>query len=491
LAQVRALSPFAKRPGGSGGESGDIPEGAWRQIKWQPATPVFPEGEPGFQIIPEHPGFLYDQAVAIRVVDGPEVRELKFSPSDFSYPDPALKASLSGAGFAGFSVTFPRSGGRAPEKTAEFLGASHFKGTARHSEPGVAARAVILNPAQPGGEEFAWFREFWIVRPPAGASELTVYALLESPSMTGAFQFVIKPGTSMIMDVAASLYRRRGADWPQVLGVLPMAGMYLYSEKENGSPYDWRPELHGVDALLFSEGQDSWSHRALTNPKRLMISVMDLQSPGGFGLAQKDNNFDHYQDIGRRWDKRTWLWAEPLAPLPEGRLEIIEIPSSREIHDNILAFWALSGPNFKGEPRVRLSYRLFWMPPASTPHSLGRVAAARMLTRTSKEFDEFYLDFEGTLLNSITLVEGLASVVQTGPENPVLEKSLMKNTVTGGWRLRFKVKPPKEAGFVDSLLGGGGGAESDQRRRVAAWLVRGDNLPQPITERFVYDYPPN
>ncbi|MDR2404975.1 MAG: hypothetical protein LBE27_01220, partial [Deltaproteobacteria bacterium] len=127
------------------------------------------------------------------------------------------------------------------------------------------------------------------------------------------------------------------------------------------------------------------------------------------------------------------------------------------------------------------------MPPASTPHSLGKVVSNRLLNRISEDFAEFYLDFEGTVLNSITPVEGLASVVETGPENPVLEKILVKNSVTGGWRLRLKIKPPKPLGIVDNFLSNQ--EEVDSTKRVVVHLVRGENLPQPISEHFVYDFP--
>jgi glucans biosynthesis protein len=467
-----------------------ITEGAWRQISYQPREPLWPLGRSDFQVGLEHPGFIYDQTVAVRLVEGGKVRELPFDPSDFSYPDPGLAAAVRARalGFAGFTVLFPRNAPGVPERTVEFLGANHFKAAARHSDPGVSARAVILNPAQPGGEEFAYFREFWIFVPEPGSSELQVMALMESQNLTGAYRFLIRPGSGTVMDAEARIFLRQGSAWPRKVGIAPMTGMYLFSEKENGSPYDWRPELHGVDALIYADGAGDYFHRPLNNPRKLMISGFDPDRPMGFGLAQKDNNFDHYQDIGRRYDRRTWLWAEPLDPLPPGRLELMEIPSSLEIHDNVLAFWSVDNHWLQERTALHARYRLFWMPPASTPHSLGRVVSNRLLSRTSKDFQEFYLDFEGSVLNSITPVEGLASVVTTGPDNPVLEKSLTKNSVTGGWRLRLRVKPPKEGGFVDNLLGSQ--EEVDGSQRVSAHLVRGENLPQPISERFLYDFPP-
>ncbi|MDR1038609.1 MAG: hypothetical protein LBR80_00290, partial [Deltaproteobacteria bacterium] len=88
--------------------------------------------------------------------------------------------------------------------------------------------------------------------------------------------------------------------------------------------------------------------------------------------------------------------------------------------------------------------------------------------------------------NSITEVEALASVVESD-QAPVLERSLFKNPVTGGWRLRIKLKAPQEPGLLDRLTGYKNLASG--RGRVFVRLVRGENLPLPMTETFVYDFP--
>jgi glucans biosynthesis protein len=443
------------------------------------------EGTP-FEVSFFPAGFIYDRPVRIHAVEDGKSRELPFRGDAFEWPDGGGGRPPAVAGFAGFTVHYPLNQAGRMDDAAVFLGASHFQAVARHSRFGETVRALILDPGAPGGEEFPYFREFWLMRPAAGEQEMTVYALLESPSLTGAARIVLKPGSSMTMEVTLRLFRRKGSGWPERLGLAPSGGMYLYSEKENGSPYDWRPELHGTDGLLFTDGQGGWYLRALNNPRRLMTTEFpEDQARGGWGLIQRDNDFDHYQDVGRRYDLRTWVWAEPGPGFPPGRLELIEIPSSQEIHDNILAFWSVA-PEALQEPELSCSYTLFWMPPASNPHNLGRVVSARLLSRISREFAEFYLDFENSLLNSITEVEGLASVVESDAA-PVIERALFKNPVTGGWRLRLRLKAPKEPGMLDRLTGYR--ALASGRGRVQVRLVRGENLPLPITETFVYDFP--
>ena len=60
---------------------------------------------------------------------------------------------------------------------------------------GLSARGLAVDTAEPNGEEFPRFTEFWIEKPKRGATTLTINALLNSPRTTGAYKFVIQPGT--------------------------------------------------------------------------------------------------------------------------------------------------------------------------------------------------------------------------------------------------------------------------------------------------------
>jgi glucans biosynthesis protein len=435
-------------------------------------------------------GSIYDRPVRIHAVEDGRARELPFREADFRSPEAPQgpRPWGAGGGFAGFTVHYPVNQAGRMDDAAVFLGASLFRAAARHSRFGGAARALILDPAAPGGEEYPFFREFWLVRPRPGESALTVFALLDSASLTGAVRLVLRPGSSMSMEISARLFLRKGKKWPAKVGLAPSSGMYLYSEKENGSPRDWRPEVHGTDGLLYSDTAGNWHLRALNNPGRLMTTGFPGESArGGWGLIQRDNDFDHYQDLDRRPDLSTWVWIQPGEGFPEGSLDLIEIPSDNEIHDNVIAYWSVAPEELAGAS-LSCAYTLYWMPPASNPHNLGRVVAVRLARPPSGETAEFHLDFDNSLLNSITEVEGLASVVESDAAMPALERSLHKNPVTGGWRLKLILRAPSRPGVLDRLTGYRGLAAG--RGRVFVRLVRGENLPLPITETFVYDFPP-
>jgi glucans biosynthesis protein len=290
----------------------------------------------------------------------------------------------------------------------------------------------------------------------------------------------------MSMQVRSSIFRRQDKPWPEKLGFAPITGMYLFSEKENGSPYDWRPEVHSGDALLYSTDALAWHHRPLNNPRRFMASFFRDAPMLGYGLIQKDGNFDHFQDIGARYDRRAWVFVEPGEGFGPGHLELLEIPSSREIHENVQAFWVRDMSSQNGARELRYEYRLYWTAPGVVPHHLGRVVANRVLTLTNPETAEFIVDFEGESLNALSAETGLASQVEPEGDFAVLEKKLLKNPVTGGWRLRFKTRSPFSGGVMESIRTGR--LENFRYPRIRARLVRGENLPDPITETFIYDF---
>lgn len=478
-----------------------IAEDRWNAISFNDERRLWKDAGLPFEVGFFHPGFIFNQVVTINEVDGGLDRPIPFDPDLFDLGDPALADRMKALdlNFAGFRIYFPINDGERKDEAAVFLGGTHFRAVARKSAYGLTARGLILNPATTEGEEFPYFRRFWLVRPEPEAVSLTVYALLESPSLTGAYEFVITPGVSTVMEVQARLFKRTGARWPKKIGLGPVASMYLFSEKENGSSQDWRPEVHNSDSLLIAADQGEWLHRPLTNPSRLAaVSGFDLTGLKGFGLMQRDADFDHYQDIAARFERRSSLWIEPLGDMTRGRLELIEIPSTRDYNDNILAFWrpdrSSADPSPGGEPgpppesetELSLAYRMYWMAPGVTPHQLGRITSTRRLLSPQAETATFVLDFEGEYLNSISADTGLSSQVEISNGYPVLEKSLKKNPVTGGWRLMFTVRLPQEKSVMQSLISPNGERVTP---RLKARLIRGENLPEPLTETWVHDQP--
>ncbi len=94
-------------------------------------------------------------------------------------------------------------------------------------------------------------------------------------------------------------------------------------------------------------------------PVGVRVNAYADDNPRGFGLMQRDRNFDHYQDDGVFYDRRPSVWVEPKNGWGKGTIKLVEIPTVDETFDNIVAFW---DPDQKPQPGSELNfgYRLHW-----------------------------------------------------------------------------------------------------------------------------------
>ena len=90
---------------------------------------------------------------------------------------------------------------RYKDELAVFLGASYFRLLGKGQRYGASARGLALDTGERGGEEFPRFEQFWIEKPARNASQLVLYALLDSRRVTGAYRFVLKPGDETVAEV--------------------------------------------------------------------------------------------------------------------------------------------------------------------------------------------------------------------------------------------------------------------------------------------------
>ena len=307
------------------------------------------------------------QGVKIHVLEGGQARELLYRPDYFTYGGTGLDKILpKDLGFAGFRVL--NDGKDGPDWLA-FQGASYFRTSGPFDQYGLSARGVAINTALPEPEEFPLFTQFWLEQAEGGKS-VTIYALLDGPSLAGAYRFVCRKGPTMTMDVSAALFPRAAITR---MGVAPLTSMFWYSEANRRQGSDWRPEIHDNDGLALWTGGGERIFRPLNNPVNVMTNSFFDNNPRGFGLLQRDRNFDHYQDDGAYYDRRPALWVEPLGEWGEGAVQLVEIPTNDEIHDNIVAYWVPKAPITAGS-RWAFDYRLHWVDQEPYPQEgIGRV----------------------------------------------------------------------------------------------------------------------
>src|SRR5690625_3003467 len=240
-------------------------------------------------------------------------------------------------GFAGFKILHTLNDPDRFDEVLSFLGASYFRALGADQHYGLSARGLAIDTGNTSkGEEFPRFTKFWLVDPGKGGSRMVIYALLDSPSVTGAYKFVLKPGNTTKISVEETLYTRKAID---KLGIAPLTSMFTWGENSLSRLQDYRPEAHDSDGLLIASEDGEWLWRPLVDPQKLWMHQYDANHVRGFGLMQRDRNFDHYQDLGLEYEKRPSAWIEPKGDWGDGHLELVEIPSDSEMNDNIALYW--------------------------------------------------------------------------------------------------------------------------------------------------------
>ncbi len=378
------------------------------------------------------------------------VSSVPFSPDMFDYGKNEFGSRIpQDLGFAGMRVHYPIKNPNYRDEIIVFLGASYFRAVGRDQAYGISARGLAIDTAQPSGEEFPWFREYWLVRPGAGAQELTMFALLDSPSGTGAYRFVVAPGPETRVDVEMRIYPRKEI---KKLGVSALTSMFLRGENGDGPIDDYRPEVHDSDGLLIAARSGEWLWRPLENPHSLVVSAFSTVSPRGFGLLQRDRNLDHYQDFEARQDLRPSVWIEPKGDWGPGRVELVEIPTDKDINDNIVSYWVPEAPVTPKNP-VSLAYSMFWYGEERTRPPGGWSSSTRKDRGTMDGARRLVVDFEGKALSKIppeSVVEGVVTAAAHGSDGAargpaeLLEQQVIHNPINNGWRLVFQVKPPDD-----------------------------------------------
>ncbi len=263
-------------------------------------------------------------------------------------------------GFAGFRVMEP---GRESDWLA-FMGASYFRSAGSQDQYGLSARGVAIDTGLEK-EQFPTFTEFWIE--PIGDGGYTIYALLDGESLTGAYRFVSRHPGAVVQDVSSVLFLRRPV---ARLGIAPATSMFWYDDRGHATAKDWRPEIHDSDGLAIwsAGGEHVW--RPLRNPAQPTTDSFAADDVRGFGLLQRDRDFDHYQDDGAFYDRRPNLWVQPKGDWGAGRVMLYAFPTAGETTDNVVCFWTPAAPLAAGQ-RLAYDYRLTW---GSQDPSLDRSA---------------------------------------------------------------------------------------------------------------------
>jgi len=404
----------------------------YRRLRYNPAHALWRDADLPFQLQPHHRGFLFHDRVELFEVAGGQATRLRYQPDAFTFDGRPLD-SMGDLGFAGFRLLHPLNRPDHFDEVCSFLGASYFRALGRGHVYGLSARGLSIGTADPAGEEFPAFTAFWLERPNPGDRHAVVHALLESPSVTGAWRFHIVPGDVTMMEVHATLFPRRDV---RRIGVAPATSMFFFAPHDRDRISDYRAAVHDSDGLLLRTGAGEQIWRQLTNPQQLQLSGFQDENPQGFGLMQRTRAFADFNDLEAAYHRRPSLWTEPLEGWGAGEVTLVEIPTRSEIHDNIVTAWS-PRDGLRANTPATLRYRLYWRDGAVGDGRLLRFAATRQGLVDEGKVRRFVLDTTPAEAAAAPLPTAEVTASAGAIDNVVVQR----NPETAGLRLVFELRP--------------------------------------------------
>jgi glucans biosynthesis protein len=439
-AQALAARPYSPVPSSTPAALRQLSYDQMRDIRFKPERAAWRAEQLPFELMFFHLGKYQTEPVRIHELTPEGERPFSFNPQDFSYGANTLNPQSWGdIGYAGFRVHYPLNNPAYKDELVVFQGASYFRALGKGLHYGLSARGLAVDSAGGGPEEFPRFTDFWIERPDAKAQALTVLALLDSPRVSGAYRFEISPGSTTSVTVKARLFLRASPQNPiRTLGIAPLTSMFNFGENQP-SRDDFRPEVHDSDGLMVASGEGEWLWRPLQNPRKPLVTSFTTQSPKGFGLMQRDRSFSSYEDSEASYERRPSAWITPLGDWGKGRVELMQLPTPDETHDNIVAYWVPATLPAPGQP-LDVSWRVDWQgeaqqrPPQAwaTQTRVGRSFAA-----LAQNEQQFIVDFNGPALPG---TGELKAVVSANSNGHITEQNVYRVEATGAWRLALRVK---------------------------------------------------
>ncbi|WP_448950691.1 glucan biosynthesis protein [Labrys neptuniae] len=414
----------------------------FRRINFRTDRTLLRDGGSNFGLQLFHRGSIFKHQAKVNLVADGVATPLLYSPDLFDFGDKGAPQGLpTSLGFAGIRLLYPLNHSGKLDELAAFLGASYFRFLGKGQNYGLSARGLSLGS---GGahEEFPDFVEFWVETPQTGQGSIAVHALLDGPSVTGAYRFTFEPGTGDDVQVQATLFARKDL---AEMGLAPLTSMFLYGENTLNRPHDFRPEVHDSDGLAIQSEGGEWLWRPLRNPTRNSVSNFYSKDIKGFGLIQRDRAFSSYQDLEALYDKRPGYWVEMKNRLGQGRVVLVELHSGSETDDNIVASW-VPDVQPKAGSETQIAYVIHAV---SDPLHQGGQAYATFETHNAAatsagkpNVTRFLIDFVGGRLKDVSLDVSKIELVIWGSKGTVSAPSVVANPAINGVRASFDAEPP-------------------------------------------------
>jgi periplasmic glucans biosynthesis protein len=426
----------------------------YREIRFIPGKALWTEDDLPFRIEFFHPGYIYNEPVRINEFTSGYTQPIPFVQDFFDYGNLKIKNEIPrNVGYGGFKVVYQLNKTNVFDDLAVFAGASYFRVLGKGQSYGISARGLALNSGETDrNEEFPVFTDWWLGKPAKNATNLTLYAILDSISCAGAYEFNIQPGETTIVGVDAVIYFRQpnlilqnGINIPPIktVGMAPLTSSYWFGKTTEYKPNDYRSAVHDSDGFMMelTNGERLWE--PLDNPKELRHQMFAAPCLRGFGLMQRERDFTAYQDLFTDHQDEPSVWVEPRGTnWTDGDLHLLELNGPTEDWDNIGAFWSPKTVPAPLQP-WRFSYTLYWTRETDRKFSPAeKVVATRVGLSKGSDAREIMIDFAGSSLEKIAPTNPPVAIVNCTTNAAIVANQVVWNPFEKRWRVVLKMQPP-------------------------------------------------
>jgi glucans biosynthesis protein len=426
----------------------------YREIRFRPGKALWAEDDLPFRVDFFHPGYIYQEPVHINEFTATYTQPIPFNQDFFDYGNLNIKNQIPrNTGYAGFRIRYPLNKTNQLDDLAVFQGASYFRLLGKGQTYGQSARGLALDCGETDrSEEFPLFTDWWLGKPDKDNRALTLYAILDSVSCAGAYEFQIRPGETTIADINAVLYFREpdrilqanlSAPPIKTVGIAPLTSMFWFGKNSERQFDDYRSEVHDSDGLMirYANGQTLW--QPLDNPINMRHQIFPASNLRGFGLMQRERSFSAYQDLFTSFQDEPSVWVQSRGTnWNDGDVHLVELNGPWEGFDNAVAFWSPRKPPPPLQP-YRFAYTLYWTRETDRKFSPEeKVVATRIgLTDQNAATRQIFIDFAGPKLSAIASTNPPVAVVTCGTNAQILAHQVVWNPFENSWRAVLKMQP--------------------------------------------------
>ena len=454
LASQRAKIPFKEASHAVPAELAKMDYDDYRDIRFESQSTLWRADKLAYEANFLHVG-RHGDSVRVHEITSAGVKRVPYDPAKFNFGKNKLSPDSWGdLGYGGVRAFSNLNSPTYKDELIVFSGASYFRALGAGQRYGLSARGLAVDTAGPAKEEFPRFTDFWLEKPGAEGGPLTIFALMDSERMTGAYRFDVKPGEQTITEVHARIFMRPTDKPVTTLGLAPLTSMFFFGENQPRAG-DFRPEVHDSDGLMIAtddgQGGGEWLWRPLQNPASPLVTSFQMKRLKGFGLMQRDRAFSSYEDSEARYELRPSAWVTPLNDFGAGRVELLQFATPDETHDNVAAYWVPEKLPAPGQS-LDLSYQIAWqgknqqLPPNGwVTQSRRGIGYSRLSADALGQQIQFVIDFAGPALDALPEDAKVEAITTASANARVLESLAYRNPATGAWRMTLRLERLKAA----------------------------------------------